>query len=264
MTARFELYRRLVGARIRAQWQYRTSLAIDATGAFLLTFIDFVVIVALFEHFKRLAGWNLDEVAFIYGVAGLGFALCDLVVGHIENMGDEIRSGHFDTMLLRPAGTLLQVVASDFALRRIGKLLQALGILIYAMIRLPIQWTVVKAVLLVGSIGGGAAIFATIFILGASLQFAVMGTAEVANAFTYGGSQFTSYPLDIYGPWLKRIFAYAIPLGFVAYFPSQYIIGKGNAPLWVQLSGPIVATVALIVAVSVWTFAVRHYRSTGS
>lgn len=264
MAWRLELYRRLVAARVRSQWQYRTSLTIDAIASFFLSLVDFVVILALFKHFEQLAGWSLAEVAFIYGVAGIGFALCDLVIGHIENMGDEIRSGRFDTMLLRPAGTLLQVVASDFALRRFGKMLQAVGVLVYAITQLSIQWTLLKMLLLGLSIAGGAAVFAAIFILGASLQFAIMGTAEIANAFTYGGNQFTSYPLDIYGPWLKRIFAYAIPLGFVAYFPSQYILGKGSAPLLVQVSGPLVAAVFLSFAVGMWTFAVRHYRSTGS
>ena len=264
MVWRAALYRCLITARIKAQWQYRTSLAIDAVAAFFLTFVDFIVILALFKHFEHLAGWSLAEVAFIYGIAGTGFALCDLAIGHIENIGDEIRSGRFDTMLLRPAGTLLQVVASDFPLRRVGKILQAAGVLVYAVTQLSIQWTVLKVLLLGLSIASGAAVFAAIFILGASLQFAVMGTAEIANAFTYGGNQFASYPVDIYGPWLKRIFAYAIPLGFVAYFPSQYIIGKGSAPLLVQVIGPLVAAVFLSFAVGVWTFAVRHYRSTGS
>lgn len=264
MVWRLELYRHLVVARIRSQWQYRTSLFIDAAGAFVLTFAEFVVILVLFQHFPSLGGWSLTEVAFIYAIATLGFGLCDLVIGHIENMGDQIRLGQFDVVLLRPAGTLLQVIASDFALRRLGKMLQSAAVLIYAVLRLDIDWTLGKVLLCGVSVVAGAAIFATIFILGACLQFFVLGTSEIANAFTYGGSQFTSYPLDIYGPLFKRIFAYVIPLAFVAYFPSQYVIGKGSAPVWIQLSGPLVAIAALSVALGTWTVAVRHYRSTGS
>ena len=35
---------------------------------------------------------------------------------------------------------------------------------------------------------------------------------EVANAFTYGGNTMTSYPLNIFGPWLRRLLAFVIPL----------------------------------------------------
>ncbi len=259
-----ELYRHLVRARIRAQWQYRTSLTFDAIGSFFLTFIDFLVILALFQHFPRLGGWTLHEVAFLYGVAGLGFSLCDLVIGHIENLGDMIRLGQFDTVLVRPAGTLLQVMASDFALRRLGKALQSLTVLIYAIVVLDVHWTFAKVVLTFATIISGSAIFASIFVLGACVQFVFIGSSEIANAFTYGGNQFSSYPVSIYGAWLRRIFAYAIPLGFVAYFPTQYILGRTDDPLWLQLVGPVVAIVAVGLSIVVWTFSVRRYRSSGS
>ena len=258
------LYRRLIGARIRSQWQYRVSLTVDTIGAFVLTSIDFVVIIALFGHLETLGGWSFREVAFIYGTAGLGFALCDMVIGHIENIGDMIRLGQFDTILLRPAGTLLQVIASDFALRRIGKVVQSIAVLIYAIVAIDVQWTVAKIVLMMLTVLSGAAIFVSIFILTASVQFLIVGSTEIANAFTYGGNQFSSYPVSIYRGWLRRMFAYVVPLGFVAYFPSQYILGRTDDPLWVQLVGPFVAFAIVTVAVLVWNLAVRHYRSTGS
>jgi ABC-2 type transport system permease protein len=258
------LYRHLIGARLRSQWQYRVSLFVDTVGAFVLTSIDFVVIMALFGHLTTLGGWSFREVAFLYGTAGLGFALCDLVIGHIENVGDMIRLGQFDTYLLRPAGTLLQVIAADFALRRLGKVIQSLAVLVYAISVLDVHWNVARAALLVLTVLSGSAIFIAIFIITASVQFVIIGSSEIANAFTYGGNQFTSYPISIYRGWLRRLFAYAIPLGFVAYFPSQYILGRTDDPTWVQLVGPLVAFAIAGFAVLVWTAAVRRYRSTGS
>ena len=45
----------------------------------------------------------------------------------------DIRSGQFDVVLLRPVGTLLQVMSSDLALRRIGRVTQATVVLVYAL-----------------------------------------------------------------------------------------------------------------------------------
>ncbi len=262
--ANITLYRHLIGARIRSQWQYRVSLSVDTVGSFVLTLIDFVVVIALFGHLETLGGWSFREVAFLYGTTSLGFALCDLVIGHIENIGDMIRLGQFDTVLLRPAGTLLQVIASDFALRRVGRIVQSAAVLVYAIVAIDVQWTIAKIALMMLTVLSGAAIFGSIFILTASMQFVVVGSGELSNAFTYGGNQFSSYPVSIYRGWLRRIFAYAVPLGFVSYFPSQYILGRTDDPLWVQLLGPLVAFTISALAVVVWNCAVRRYRSTGS
>jgi ABC-2 type transport system permease protein len=115
------LYRRLAGARARSDLQYRASLAMFTLGSLLITGLDFVSIAVLFEHVPTLAGWELAEVAFLYGTSGLAFGIADVAVGSVEKVGQRIRLGTFDTLLLRPAGTLLQLVTDEFAVRRIGR-----------------------------------------------------------------------------------------------------------------------------------------------
>ncbi len=47
-------------------------------------------------------------------------------IGHLDQFPQKIRDGNFDIVLVRPRGTLFQVVASDFQLRRLGKAAQGL------------------------------------------------------------------------------------------------------------------------------------------
>jgi ABC-2 type transport system permease protein len=120
---------------------------------------------------------------------------------------------------------------------------------------------------LVASIGAGAVIFGSVWVLGACLTFWTIGSGEAANAFTYGGNMFASYPLDIFGAWLRRFLAFAIPLGFVAYEPGVFILGKHDAlhlPGAVRVAEPLIALASAAVAGFVWRFSVGHYRSTGS
>jgi viologen exporter family transport system permease protein len=261
------LYRRLIGARMRAQLEYRTSFVVNLISTALITAADFLVIAVLFEHLPLLAGWSLPEVAFLYGVSGIGFAIADLVVGHIEQTSELIRTGQFDVVLLRPAGTLFQVVASDFALRRIGKALQSAVVLVVALGALDIRWDVGR-VLMTGTIAiSGGAIFSAVFIVGACVTFWFVGSSEFANAFTYGGQSMTAYPLNVFGPWLRRVLAYVIPLAFVAYLPGLYVLDKPDPlglPTVFRYLSPLVAVGSLLAARAVWHFAVRHYRSTGS
>ncbi len=262
-----QLYRRLVGARVRAQLEYRASFVVNLVSTFFITAGDFLVIAVLFEHLPLLAGWSLPEVGFLYGVSGIGFALADLVIGHIEQTSELIRTGQFDVVLLRPAGTLFQVVASDFALRRIGKALQSGVVLVVALAALDVPWDLPRVAMTVAIAISGAAIFSAVFILGACVTFWFVGSSEFSNAFTYGGQSMSQYPLNVFGPWIRRLLAYVIPLAFVAYLPGLYVLDKPDPlglPTVLRYLSPLVAVVSLLVARAAWHYAVRHYRSTGS
>ena len=136
------IYVRLVGGRARSQLEYRMSLALQIVATALLTLLDFVMILVLFENVPTLDGWTVQEVALLYGLAAISFALTDLVVGHLDLFPQMIRDGSFDQILVRPLPSLLQVVASDFSLRRIGKVAQGIGVLAVALVAVDVDWSV--------------------------------------------------------------------------------------------------------------------------
>ncbi|MBD0329950.1 MAG: ABC-2 family transporter protein [Thermoleophilia bacterium] len=265
--AAFGVYRRLVGARIRSQLQYRLSFALSVTGVALVTFLDFAVILVIFGQIDALAGWSVAEVAFLYAVSSLAFALTDLAIGHLDLLPRMIRKGDLDAMLTRPLGSLFQVVAADFALRRLGRVLQALVVLAVAIALLEIPWTAGRVAMLVVMVVAGAAIFAGVWIAFATIAFWLVDSMEVANAFTYGGSFLGQYPIAIFGAWLRRFVIFVVPIAFVAYFPSLYVLDKPDTlgmPAALQVASPLVGAVSLLAGWLVWQNAVRHYRSTGS
>jgi ABC-2 type transport system permease protein len=224
-------------------------------------------VLVLFSHFQVLDGWTLQQIALLYGLSGIGIAIADMFIGHIDAIHLDIRSGQFDVVLLRPVSTLLQVMSSDLALRRLGRVLQATGVLVYAIVVADIHWTPVRVLLLPIGAACGAVIFGATFVLGACLTFWTVGSGEVSSAFTYGGNTMTSYPLNIFGPWLRRALAFVIPLAFVTYFPGLYLLDKPDPlgfPMAFQLLAPVVALAFAAITGLLWRTSVRHYRSTGS
>ena len=261
------MYKRLVGARLRAQVSYRTSFAVNTIGSFVLTCVDLIEVLVLFLHFDALGTWTLPQIALLYGISGIGLAAADMVIGHIEQIDVAIRSGQFDVVLLRPAGTLLQVAASDFALRKIGRVAQAAIALAYAFWAGVIVVTPLSMFLLVLGVFAAALVFASIFIFGSCINFWTIGSSEAANAFSYGGNYLSAYPLDIFGVWLRRFLAFIVPLGFVIYFPGLYLLDKPDPfglPRGVEFIALPVALAFFALTCFVWRVAVRHYRSTGS
>jgi ABC-2 type transport system permease protein len=260
------IYRRLVGAHVRSQLQYRTSLALQLIGVFIATFLDFVVILVLFEQVPALAGWTVEEVAFLYGISAVAFSLCDLAVGHLDLLSRMIRDGTFDLVLVRPLGSLYQVAASDFALRRLGKLAQGALVLAIAIGSLEIDWTVGRVTMTVVAVVSGAVIFAGVWIGLATVAFWIVDSIEFVNAFTYGGSYLTQYPVSLFAPWLRRLLAFVIPMAFVCYFPALYVLDKPDElglPDALRFLSPVVAIVVAVAAGALWRNAVRHYRSAG-
>lgn len=264
--APFQYYLRLIGAHIRSQLQYRTSFVINVAGAFLITFLDFAAVLIIFHNVPSLGGWTVGEVAFLYAMSWLSFSFAELLVGHLDRLPEIVRDGNFDLLLIRPRGTLLQVMASDFQIRRVGHILQSLVILVYALSVLDIDWTIGRVLMSIGTIASGTAIFASVWVFAICIVFWAVEGREVASAFTYGGQFFTQFPSHIYERWLRRFLGYLVPMAFVTYMPALYILSKPDPlglPPWMPFIAVAIAAAATLVAGATWQFAVRHYRSAG-
>jgi viologen exporter family transport system permease protein len=260
------VWRRLVGAQVRSQLQYRTSFLLDVTGSTLISFLDFFAILIVFHNVPRLGSWNVREVALLYAISMISFALTDLLIGHLDLLPQKIRDGTFDLVLVRPRSTLLQIAALDFQLRRLGKAMQGVVVLVYALASLHVHWTAGRVVMLVVTVPVGIVLFSSVWVAGSCIAFWTVDGGEFTNAFTYGGNFLTEYPVDLYSRWARRLLAYVVPLAFVAYFPALYILDKPDPlglPRLLEFAGPVVAAVASLVAGTVWRFAVRRYRSAG-
>jgi ABC-2 type transport system permease protein len=268
-TARTTLgvYRRLVGARIRADWQYRTSFLLFLLGQTLVAALDFATIAVIFRAVDVLAGWTVEEVAYLYGTSGVAFGLADLFASPVDRVGQHIKAGSFDGFLLRPIGTVWQLVGLEFALRRVGRTLQPALVLVVALARSGAVRGPAELGLVVVSVLSGTAIYGALWVVTTAPSFWVIDSIEAANSFTYGGQTLAQYPLDVMGRWLRRIATFAVPLASVAYLPGCWLFDKpfpSGLPRWSAWTGPVVALAMVAVARAAWALAVRHYRSTGS
>lgn len=264
------IYRVMAGARIRADWQYRGVFIGYTLTQGLITFIDFLAIAVIFGRVDQLAGWSVAEVAFLYGTSSVAFYVGDVFISQVERGPQRVRTGTFDSLLIRPLGPLFQLCADDFAFRRVGKLVQALATVAYALVAIDVHWTIDKLAVFAVMLAAGSVIFSSIWVITSSLAFRMIGATEVMNAFTYGAAYATQYPLSVMGKWLRRFLTFLVPAAFVNYFPSLYILDKhdrlipGGAGSVVRFLSPLVAVVLVFVARAAWTNAIRHYRSTGS
>src|SRR5262249_4018315 len=128
----FVAYRHMVAAQVRSQAQYRTSFAIDLVGSVLFGVLDIGSVLVLFRLAPTLGSFGFREVVLMAALAVTGFAAADLAVGNVERLRVYVRSGLLDAVLVRPMGVLVQLTALDVALRRVGRLVFGITMLVIA------------------------------------------------------------------------------------------------------------------------------------
>lgn len=265
--AELRAYAALIGGQFRSLASYRLSFVIEMVSNIGTTALDIVTVVVLFSTTRNVAGFSLPEAILIVSLSSLGFALADVIVGNVDHLRVYVRTGLLDVVLVRPLGALGQLLSMDLPFRKVLRGLLSFVTLVVAVRINDIDWTPARVVVLVMTPLAGLVFFGAIFVLTASLAFWWVDSGEIGSSFTYGGRDFTSYPMPVFAGWFRTIFAYALGFAFVAYQPALVLLGRSDPlglPTWAGFLSPVVALVAAAVAAVVWRAGVRQYRSTGS
>lgn len=259
--------RRLAAAYARSEMQYRLSFALRTISSFAVTIVDFAAVAVILARVPHIAGWSLHEIALLYGMSAVCFSLAEMTGGSLDFFDDLIRTGSFDRLVVRPLPLLLQVMSERFSLRRLGRTSQGALVMAFGLRGVDVAWSWDKVAVLAAGVASGIAIFLSIFVLSAVVCFWLVEAREATNAVTYGGDFMSSYPLDIFAGWMRRMATFVIPLAFVNYFPVVYVLNRQNVsglPVWTGTLSPLVALATALVAWLAWGIGVRHYQSTGT
>ena len=157
--------------------------------------------------------------------------------------------------------------ASEFVLRRLGRLSQAILILAIGLILTRPAWTIWKTLYFAAVLFGQYLYFFGLFVIGAALTFWTVRPIEAVNIFTYGGTELMSYPMSIYSAWIRRFFTFIVPAAFINYLPALYFLDKPDPlgfPPFARFLAPLAGLALAAAAYGFWQIGIRHYTSTGS
>lgn len=257
-----KLYLHYVSINIRSMMQYKTSFLLSAIGQFLISFNVFLGIFFMFKRFPEVEDFTYSEVLLCFAIILLEFSLAEMVARGFDTFSDMVRQGEFDRVLVRPQNEILQILGSKFELTRIGRMLQAVVMFIYGIIKSRVDWNFSKICTVVFMLIGGMAVFMGLFLIYAALCFFTLDGLEFMNVFTDGAREFGKYPMGIYGKKILLLTTFIIPYTLIQYYPLLYILGRRTSSLYMFL--PLAASWFLIPALLLWKFGVRHYKSSGS
>lgn len=257
-----KLYLNSLALHLKSELEYRMSFIISFLSQILIFFTYYFVIIALFSKFDNIKGFTLYEVLLCFSIIQFGFAFNEVFARGIDKFDKLIIEGGFDRLLLRPKNLILQVLCSDGDFVKVSRLIQAIIVLVIALINLKVDITFLKVVCLILMLMASCVIFFGIFLLAASYCFMTVQGLEVRNVFTDGGKHMAQYPIGVFKKGFVFFFTFIIPYAFVNYYPLLYFIGKNDNILYAF--SPIVVFLYLIPCFIVFYMGVKKYEGSGS
>lgn len=247
---------------IKSQLEYKASFIMDAISQFFVFFTYYFTIIAIFNRFNNIKGFNVYEILLCFSIIQFGFAFTETFFRGIDKFEDLIIDGYLDRFLVRPRGILYQTLCQRIHLVKIFRILQALIIMGIALINLNINWDITKIIVLILMIISSVLIFFGLFVLMASYCFITIQGLEVKNLVTDGGKNLAQYPISIYKKGVVFIFTFIVPYAFINYYPLLYFLGKTNNIFY--MFSPLLVFIFLIPCLLSFKIGLKHYSSTGS
>lgn len=216
----------------------------------------------MFMRFDEVEGFTFEEVLLAFAVVLMAHALAEILGRGFDRFPRAMGNGEFDRALVRPRSIILQILMSQIDFTRIGRLIQAILVLIYAIPASSIAWSPNKIFILTLMIISGTIIFFALFMLRAALAFFTIEGLEFMNILTYGGREFGRYPFSIYGDNILRFLTFIIPLALFQYYPLLYLLGRTTNPL--NAAAPLLGATFILPTHALFRRALKSYKSTGS
>ena len=257
-----KLYFNSLALHLKSELEYRMSFIISFLSQILIFFTYYFVIIPLFSKFNNIKGFTLYEVLLCFSIIQFGFDFNEVFARGIDKFDKLIIEGGFDRLLLRPKNLILQVLCSDGDFVKVSRLIQAIIVLVIALINLKVELTFLKVICLILMLMASCVIFFGIFLLAASYCFITIQGLEVRNVFTDGGKHMAQYPIGVFKKGFVFFFTFIIPYAFVNYYPLLYFIGKSDNILYAF--SPLIVFLYLIPCFIVFYMGVKKYEGSGS
>ena len=245
--------------------QHRGSFVMSVTRNLISSLGDLLRLVLLGVSFGAMGHWTGAQIAVLYGIITVSFAVASALGAGLFSFSGVIRRGDFDRVLLRPCGALTQVLGSKFDLTRFGRLTTGVVGLAWGIAHLDTPFGLAQGAMTALCIFSGVLLFLGILMIQGGTCFWTIEGMEAFNAITYGGVAMASYPLEVYRGWLREVFLFVIPLGCLNYLPCAVLFGKSLPyPAFTAYLAPVAGGAFLLLGFLVWRAGMRHYRSVGA
>ena len=250
---------------LKRRMAYRGDLLLQALDEVMRGLVSFTMLGVYLSKTGTIEHWSSWQLVFILGFSMVPVSLFHCLCGNLYQLSSVyIIQGNLDRVLLRPYPTFLQICFDRLAIEDLSGVVLGMVVMAFAAAHLPqAHWGFAHLLGL-----GCLMVSAFVLVVAVFMAFAASGfwfedrvgmVPPVYNLMELG-----RWPNAIYHPALRLLLACVIPFSFVAFYPASVFTGNDEAQLRSALLTPVVAAIALALAVCMWRAGLRRYNSTGS
>lgn len=261
MARHWRIYRAFLASALRRELEFKANFFAKIFQNLSWMFFFILTVVVIYSHTDLVAGWNQGEALVLTGTLMLMTSVAYALFPSLMEIPEQVRRGSLDFVLTKPIDSQFWVSLRRFNFDQIGGLIGATIIVCVSVGmsgKVPVLADVFGFIVLTGVAVG--------LVYSMNLMLMTLGIwfVRVDNLWVLGETVtwVARYPLDVYGPSLRRLFTYAAPFGFLSYFPAAQLV-KGF-DLSMVLLGLTWLVVGLVLSRMMWRFAQKSYSSASS
>lgn len=247
---------------LKTRLQYRADLFVEIFSDLLSQAVNFIFILVVFGHTSLLAGWNRDEIIFIYGFFLVPFAIFSSFFNIWDFNERYIVKGELDRILTRPIHSLFQIILERIELESLFGAVTGLGVMFYSGSRLGLEIMWYDPFIFLLFVIGGALVYGGVFVMLACISFWADARTSIMPMM-YNIGNYGRYPVDIYNKAIRFILTWILPFAFVGVYPAAYFLGKREWFGYAFLT-PVMGIVFFAISILLWNEGVKKYRGAGN
>lgn len=255
------LYGSFLVHNLKNEMMYRANFVLLVGMDLFFMGINVVFFAILYANITTIGGWTFPQTMILVGSVGLVREAAYLLFrqGFLE-LGDYVRTGQFDALLVKPIPPHIHLGFRHVSLTEsLGEGLMGFALVGYGFVQVGLPWAAIP--LYVGMLAVSLTTYYAFCLLINSAVFWIVKSQEL-NSIVYTFMETARYPRDIYRGLGKAIFTFVIPISLIATAPASVLAGRMD---W-ELIGLAVAVAAGMMggAMAVWNISLRHYSSASS
>ena len=247
---------------IKGRMQYRVDFIISSIGMFVSSLATLGIFWVIFDNVPNISGWTLMEMVFIYAFYMIAISPMQILFDHAWQLRFHVQQGSFIKYYFRPLNMMFYYMSEMFDIKGLTQLAAGIILLIYASIQLNIDWTLARFALLLMTVFSAALVQISIIVAASCATFWVMDSYPVLG-LAWKLREFSPYPMTIFDGAFRFTFTYLIPIGFVAFYPSQLFLRPEEVSPLIYFS-PIIGIGLFAITYWIWTKGVNSYTGTGA
>lgn len=256
------LYFLITSQYIKARLSYRADFFISSLGIILANLPALLGLAIVLGNIPVLAGFSFYELVFIYGFALVAVSPLQIIFDHIWSLRYELQSGAFIKYYFKPLNIMFYYMSEMVDLKGLAQLLLGGSLLFWAGANLSLQWDILKIGALLFLLASASLIMIGLMLAAASTAFWIVNSFAVM-ALINRFREYARYPLTIFDGVFRFIFSFIIPIGFISFYPVQWLIHSNEAG-WLVFLTPFVGVGFFLLGCGVWSLGVRRWNATGT